>query len=70
MKVTMSNTHLPLAYNVSRPEHKSKLEERQYVKERLALAYRVLAHERLCKQPFHLKLYHKPHEQVKAPRDI
>jgi hypothetical protein len=46
---TMAKDHVPLTYNVVRPQHLSKLEERQYVKERLALAYRVLAHERLCK---------------------
>lgn len=44
----MANDHIALTYNVVRPEHKSKLDERQYVKERLALAYRVLAHERIC----------------------
>ena len=47
--VDMANSHIPITYNVVRPDHKTKLDERQYVKERLALAYRVLAHERICK---------------------
>jgi hypothetical protein len=45
----MTGGHRPITYNVVRPQHKTKIEERQYVKERLALAYRVLAHERICK---------------------
>jgi hypothetical protein len=44
----MTNEHVPISYNVVRPHHKTKEDERQYVKERLALAYRVLAHERIC----------------------
>lgn len=48
---SMAKQHIPLTYNVSRPVFKDKLEERQYVKERLALAYRVIAHEKICTRP-------------------
>lgn len=44
----MANDYIPLTYRVVRPQLESKEAERQYVKERLALAYRVLAHERIC----------------------
>ena len=45
---TMTNGHIPITYSNVRNQSNSKAEERQFVKERLALAYRVLAHEHIC----------------------
>lgn len=42
------NKPMALNFAVSERKFKDKFEEREYVKERLALAYRVLAHEKLC----------------------
>lgn len=35
--------HLPMQFNAAKPAFTDKYAERQYVKERLALAYRVIA---------------------------
>jgi hypothetical protein len=42
------NKPMALNFAVSERKFKDKFEERECVKERLALAYRVLAHEKLC----------------------
>lgn len=48
--MTQADSSAPLSFDFGpkRIKHSDPLLERQYVKERLALAYRVIAHERLC----------------------
>jgi hypothetical protein len=48
MVIPTPKASISFDYSLHRPIFSSKLEEREYVKERLALAYRVLAHEGMC----------------------
>jgi len=44
----MGHETLSFDYGPPAPVFEDKLQERQYLKERLALAYRVIAHEGMC----------------------
>lgn len=48
MVIATPKASISFDYSLPRPTFSSKLEEREYVKERLALAYRVLAHQGMC----------------------
>lgn len=48
MVIAAPKASISFDYSLPRPTFSSKLEEREYVKERLALAYRVLAHQGMC----------------------
>lgn len=47
-EMTQTDTPLSFDYGPARQKSADPLVEREYVKERLALAYRVIAHEQLC----------------------